>query len=116
MHFRQGYPSFHYVKKLYPELFINKDHSSFQCDNYALATHHKTNYPPRPYTPTVPFALMHGDVLGASRVSTLTEKRWFISITNDHIRVNWVFLLKEKIKVETIFKNLFKMIETKYNT
>ena len=114
-HFRLGHPSFSYLKKLYPNLFINKDLSSFHCEICALAKHHKSNYPSRIYTPTSPFTLIHSDIWGPSRVSTSNEKRWFMTIIDDHTRISWVYLLKEKSEVETIFKFFFNMVQTQYN-
>lgn len=116
MHFRLGHPSFHYLKKLFPKLFINKDPSSFHCDISALAKHHKSTYSPRVYTPTTPFALIHSDIWGASRVSTLNGKKWFVTLIDGHTRVSWVFLLKEKSEVETIFKKIYNIVQTQFNT
>ena len=115
MHFRLGHPSFSYLKRLYPTLFLNKDPSSFHCDICALAKHHKNHYPTRLYTPTSPFSLIHSDIWGPSRVSTLKEKRWFMTIIDDHTRISWVYLLKEKNEVETIFKTFFNMVQTQYS-
>ena len=45
-HFQLGHPSFFYLKQLFPNLFINKDPSSLQCEICALAKHHRSSYPP----------------------------------------------------------------------
>ena len=116
MHFRLGHPSFHYLKKLFPELFINKDLSSFHCEICGLAKHHKNTYPAREYKPTKPFSLIHSDIWGTSRVPTCNGKRWFITLIDDHTRVTWVFLLKEKSEVENVFKKFFSMVQTQFNT
>ncbi|CAH9064002.1 unnamed protein product, partial [Cuscuta epithymum] len=80
MHYRLGHRSFYYLKKLFPQLFHNKNPSSFHCDVCALAKHHKSSYIPHSYKPTSPFTLVHSDIWGASRVSTLKGQRWFITI------------------------------------
>ena len=38
-HFRLGYPNFHYLRYLLPNLFNNKDPSLFQCEICQLAKH-----------------------------------------------------------------------------
>ena len=85
-HQQLGYPSFSYLKFLYLQLFLNKDLSSFHCDHRVLTKHSRSPHPSRPYTPSCPFHLMHGDVWGPSRVSTITGKRWFVTFIDDHTR------------------------------
>ncbi|GAV71580.1 bZIP_1 domain-containing protein/gag_pre-integrs domain-containing protein [Cephalotus follicularis] len=38
-HFRLGHPSFSYLEKMFPSLFINKCFKSFQCETCQLAKH-----------------------------------------------------------------------------
>ncbi|CAH9070987.1 unnamed protein product [Cuscuta europaea] len=116
MHYRLGHPSFSYLKMLFPKLFLNKNPSSFHCDMCALAKHHRSSYIPHSYKPTSPFTIVHTDIWGASRVSTLKGKRWFVTIIDDHTRVTWVFLLKEKSEIEEVFKQFYSMIQTQFNT
>ena len=47
-------------------------------------------------------------------MSTLNGKRWFMTIIDDHTRLSWVFLLKEKSEVETILRNFFNIVLTHY--
>ena len=88
----------------------------FHCDRCAFAKHHRNSYIPHNYKPTSPFTLVHSDIWGASRVSTLKGKRWFVTIIDDHTRVTWVFLLKEKSEVENVFRNFYTMVQTQFNT
>ncbi|CAH9080868.1 unnamed protein product [Cuscuta epithymum] len=116
LHYRLGHPSFYYLKKVFPQLFINKDVSLFHCDMCALAKHHKNSYIPHSYKPTSPFTLVHSDIWGASRVPTIKGKRWFVTIIDDHTRVTWVFLIKEKSEVEKVFRDFYAMVQTQFNT
>jgi len=54
-HYRLGHPSFYYLKRLFPSLFLNKNPSSFQCEICILAKQHRSTYSPQPYKPTKPF-------------------------------------------------------------
>ncbi|TYI95838.1 hypothetical protein E1A91_D01G026800v1 [Gossypium mustelinum] len=67
-HFRLGHPSFQYLAKLFPALFINKRPNSFSCKVCSLAKHTKSSYFPSTYKPSYPFALIHSDIWGPSRV------------------------------------------------
>ena len=43
-------------------------------------------------------------------------KKRFISFIDDHIRVCWVYLLRDKSEIAQIFENLNAMIQTQYNS
>ena len=51
---------------------------------------------------------------GPSRVPTVSGKRWFVSFIDDHTRVSWVFLLKDKSDVAMVFKNFYAMVLTQF--
>ena len=74
-HYRLGHPSFQYLKILFPNLFKNKIPSSFKCEICALAKHHQASYPPRPNKPFAPCSLIHSDVWGPSRISSISRKK-----------------------------------------
>jgi len=115
-HCRLGHPSFLYLKHLFPNLFRNKLLSSFQCDICQLAKHHRASFPIQPYKASKPFILIHSDVWGPSRTLTNFGKRWFITFIDDHTRLSWVYLLKEKSEAEHVFKNFYNMVETQFQT
>ena len=69
-----------------------------------MAKHHHAYFSPQPYKDSKPFTMIHSDVWGPCRVSTSYEKRWFVTFIDDHTRLTWVYLMKEKSKVETIFQ------------
>ena len=100
-HFGLGHPNFQYLKHLFPKLFINKDPSSFHCKICELAKHHRAYFPSQPYKAFKPFSLIHNDVWESSRVGTFLGKKWFITFIDDHTRVSWVYLRKEKSKSST---------------
>ena len=59
------------------------------------------------------FSLIHSDLWGPSKTSNITCSKWFIScIDDDHTRICWVNLLKEKSKVKEILKSFNVMINT----
>lgn len=113
LHCRLGHPSFSYLKHLFPSLF--KNHDLFQCEICQLAKHNRIFLPSQPYRASKPFSLIHSDIWGPSRVCSLTNKRWFITFTDDHTRVCWVYLLKGKAEVGSVFQNFYSLIKTQYN-
>ena len=69
-------------------------------------------FSPQNYRTSKPFALIHSDIWGPSRVSTLSHQRWFLSFVDDHTRVCWVFLLRDKSEATVVFKNFHAMVKT----
>ena len=115
-HFRLGHPSFHYLKRLFPSLFSYKNPSSFQCEICALANMHRSPDFSRPYVPSKPFSLVHSDIWGPSRISTISGKRWFVTFIDDHTRMGWVSLMEQKSEVENIFKTFHNMVYNQFET
>jgi hypothetical protein len=114
-HARLGHPNFMYLKKMYPNLFINKDISSIQCEICELAKHHRTSFPVVPYKPSHPFSLIHSDLWGPSRIPNRTNKKYFISFIDDHTRTCWVYLLKDKMEVREVFIQFYSMVNTQFS-
>ncbi|CAN1121074.1 Retrovirus-related Pol polyprotein from transposon TNT 1-94 [Linum perenne] len=109
-HFRLGHPSFTYLERLFPKLFINKKAQFYQCEVCQLAKHTKSNYPSIGYRPTHPFAIIHSDIWGPMKVKTLNGARWFVTFIDDHSRQTWTYLMKDKSETRTIFQQFYMMI------
>lgn len=54
--------------------------------------------------------------LGRSHSPTHTHSKWFIMFTDDHTRIFWVYLFKEKTKVQDIFINFHDGTDAISNT
>ena len=110
-HYCQGHPNFPYLECLFPSLFINKNAKLFQCDVCRISKHTRNHYAPRPHTPSLPFSLIHGDIWGPSRVENITGARGFLLLVDDHTRLSWAFLMKNKSETNQIFQKFHKMIQ-----
>ena len=97
-----------------PDLFKNKDLAFFQCEICKLAKHHRSTFSIQPYQPSKHFLLIHTDIWGPSRISTRCGKKWFVTFIDDHTRVCWVCLLKEKSKVESVFQKFYSKVLTQF--
>ena len=47
---------------------------------------------------------------------TLTKTRWFITFIDNHTRVWWIYLFKEKSLAKRVFKIFHAMIKTQFQT
>ena len=113
-HYRLRHPNFYYLRYLLPNLFKNKSPSSYHCEFCELAKYHRSFFPPQKYKASKPFSLIHSDVWGPSRVSTFSGKRWFVTFIDDHTRLCWEFLLKDKSEVKNVFQSFYAMVKTQF--
>ena len=115
-HYRLDHPSFPYLRFLFPILFKNKRLSNFQCEVCQMEKHTRLVFPAKPYRPSNPFTLIHSNLWGPSQVTNLIGAKWFITFIDDHSRICWVYLLKEKSEVFQTFKNSYSMIKNYFQT
>jgi len=114
-HRRLGHPSFGYMKYLFPSLFTNKSMIDLTCDTCILAKSHRTTYPLSMNKSNIPFALVHSDVWGPSPVSTISGIRWFVIFIDDCTRMTWLYLLKNKSDVLSVFQSFHTMVQTQFS-
>lgn len=115
-HKRLGYPNFVYLKKVMPQLFSGIHVTDLKCEVCIFAKQTRGQYLPRPYESSSPFNLIHSDVWGPSRVANLNGSRWFVTFVDDHSRLTWVYLMKNKSEVGDIVKQYITLIRTQFNT
>lgn len=53
---------------------------------------------------------------GPFSVPTVEGYRYFLTIVDDHTPLTWIYLMKTKAEVLTIFPDFLQMIETQYKT
>ena len=59
--------------------------------------------------------MIHSDAWGTSKIKNITGTRWFVSFVDDHTRIYWIFLMKDKSKVGLSFKKIYNMIQTQFH-
>ncbi|KAA0065411.1 Retrovirus-related Pol polyprotein from transposon TNT 1-94 [Cucumis melo var. makuwa] len=102
-------PEVSIYEHLFPNLYSKIKVSNLSCDVCIRAKQHRVSFPIQPYKPTHPFTLVHSDVWDPSKVTTSSEKQWFVTFIDDHTRLTWVFLISDKSKVTSIFWGFYHM-------
>jgi len=102
-HQRLGHPSFLILQHMLPALFLHNNVSKFQCETCELSKHHHVSFSPSINKSDAPSVLIHTDVWGPSRVVFLSSYRWFVSFIDDFSQTTWVYLLKDKSDVFSVF-------------
>ncbi|GKA72567.1 retrovirus-related pol polyprotein from transposon TNT 1-94 [Tanacetum coccineum] len=62
----------------------------------------------------VPFELIHIDIWGPYKVSTLRYHKYFLTIVDDYSKAVWTYLLIKKYDAYSIFKSFIKFIKTQF--
>ena len=57
--------------KLFPSLFVKHDISDFKCGVCEMAKSHRTSFPPSLNKSSIPFMIIHSNVWGPSKATTL---------------------------------------------
>ena len=59
--------------------------------------------------------VIHSNVWGPSKISTLGGSCWFVTFIDDCTRMTWLCLMKSKGEVNLLFQKFHKMVHTQYN-
>ena len=86
------------------------------CDHCLIGKQHRTSFASTSTRKTGLLELVHTDVGGPMEVKSLVGSIYFVTFIDDHTRVYWVYLMKEKLEVELVFKNFSNMIENQFHT
>ena len=116
MAFKVRPPYFKYLSLLFPKFFVEQDISSLQCEVCEFAIHDRNYFPIQSYKPSKLFSMIHSDVWRPNQTSILSNKKWFITFMDDHTRLCWIYLVKEKSEVGQIIKKNCKLVQTQFNT
>lgn len=116
-HQRLGHPSYNKIRVLSKSLDISNskiDHESV-CKVCPLAKQKRLSFSSANNLSSSPFELLHLDVWGPFHVPTVDEYKYFFTIVDDCTRVTWLYLLKNKSSVQTVFPEFLAYVETQYN-
>lgn len=117
-HKRLGHPSFRRLDAISDLLGTtkHKNKGSSFCHICHLAKQKKLSYPSPNNMCNEIFQLLHIDIWGPFSVETMEGFRYFLTVVDDHSRATWIFLLRNKNDVLSVFPNFIQQVELQYNT
>ena len=115
-HRRLGHPSFEILRKVFPNLVSPSNVTKLHCDVCEIAKHHRVSYPSSENKTTLPFSIVHSDVWGPCRTTSLFGHRWFVTFIDEHTRHMWVYLMHDKSEVFSLFVTFYNMISNFFDT
>ena len=95
-HNRLGYPSFRYLRCLFPDLFTKFNESDFKCESCIQAKSHWVPYSISLNKCDTSFLIVHSDVWGPAPITISSSVCWFVTFVDDCTRMTWLYVLKNK--------------------
>ena len=91
--------------------------SSIECEPCQLGKHTRVPFPKRLDQRTKShFELVHIDVWGLFRIESKLRFRYFVTFIDDYFRCTWLFLMKTRAKLFSIFQKFHAEVQTQFNT
>ena len=91
--------------------------SSPKCESCQLRKHTRVSFPKRlEYRTKSPFELIHIDVWGSSRTASTLGFRYFVTFIDDFSRCTWLFLMKSRTELCSMFQKFFVEIRNQFHT
>ena len=110
IHNRLGHPSISTFQKMVPRLSTL---SSLACESCQLGKHTRVSFPQRLNNRAKsPFELVHTDVWGPCRTASTLGFQYFITFIDDYSRCTWLFLMKNRAELYSIFQKFYVEILT----
>ena len=82
------------------------------CEGCALGKQHIISFPKgKAWREKTPLELVHSDVCGPMKTITEGGNRYFLTFIDDYSRMTWVYFLRQKSDVFTVFKKFQAMVE-----
>ena len=114
-HQRLGHPSDKVSQLFSFPHFKNKSCYKDTCLICPLAKQTRLSFPLSSITIIFPFELIHVDIWGGYKVSSISGANYFLTIVDDHTRCTWIYLMKHKSQVRDLLVNFINMVENQFN-
>ena len=63
-----------------------------------------------------PFDIIHCDIWGRYKYSSLYGAHYFLTIVDDYMRFTWIFLMKHKVEAQPLIKRFSSYVSTKFES
>ena len=91
--------------------------SSIKCESCQLGKHTRVPFPRRlNQWRKSPFDLVHTDIWDPSRTESILGFRYFVTFIDDYPRCTWLFLMKTRAELFSIFQKFHTEVRTQFNT
>ena len=111
-HYRLGHPSLDKLHLLQNDLNINTfSDSHFHCSICPLAKQHRLPFHSANNISPSSFDLLHLDIWGPFTPVFVEGYKYFLTIVDDSTRYTWIYFLRNKYDVHTIFPAFYTLVQ-----
>ena len=90
--------------------------SSLACESCQVGKHTRVSFPQRLNNRAKsPFELVHTDVWGPCRTVSTLGFQYFVTFIDDYSQCTWLFLMKNRVELYSIFHYFYAEILTQFN-
>jgi Reverse transcriptase (RNA-dependent DNA polymerase)/Integrase core domain/gag-polypeptide of LTR copia-type/GAG-pre-integrase domain len=111
-HQRLGHPS----DRILHLFDLSLIHDTKTCHPCQFAKLHRLPFPEHSNKSNKLFELIHSDVWGNSPIDSKEGFKYFVTFIDDKSRATWLYLLKSKKEVSSVFQKFYNMVENQFNT
>ncbi|CAA7017765.1 unnamed protein product [Microthlaspi erraticum] len=111
-----GHPAVSKTDLMADVLGVTQRNKDFHCTICPLAKQKHLPFNSKNNMCEAAFDLLHIDTWGPFSVATAEGYKYFLTIVDDHTRVTWIYLMRAKDEVLTVFPEFLQMVETQYKT
>ncbi|KAM7485260.1 hypothetical protein LguiA_001269 [Lonicera macranthoides] len=86
------------------------------CPICPLAKQSRFSFPSSTISTFKSFEIIHCDIWGPYRHSSLTGSHYFLTIVDDYTRFTWIFLMRHKSEAQPLLKHFFSYALTQFNS
>nr|CAN74104.1 hypothetical protein VITISV_008952 [Vitis vinifera] len=110
IHSRLSHPNLSKFQKMVPSF---SSLSSLACESLQLGKHTRVSFPKRLNNRVKsPFELVHTDIWGPCRTASTLGFQYFVTFIDDYSRCTWLFLMKNRAELFSIFQKFYTEIQT----
>lgn len=103
-----------HVLSSYSLPFTSSKNSESVCDACQMAKSHQLPYSNSNKVSNSPLELIYSDVWGPAPVS-IGKYTYYVSFIDDYSKYTWIYLLKKKSDVFSMFQGFQRLVERKFN-
>ncbi|KAK4381522.1 Retrovirus-related Pol polyprotein from transposon RE1 [Sesamum angolense] len=113
-HKRLGHPSENVIDHI-PTLRCKQPKEQSVCSICPLAKQSRKSFPSSDSSADTLFALIHVDIWGPYKQSSLSGCHYVLTVVDDHSRTTWTYLMRYKAQAITFLSTFFRQVQTQYN-
>ncbi|KAK8921170.1 hypothetical protein KSP39_PZI019934 [Platanthera zijinensis] len=99
-HRRLGHAPLPVLQKALPDVSL----PVFQCETCIFGKQPRASFPSNCTRSSAPFILVHSDIWGPYKITSISGYRYFVTFIDDYSRMTWLYLLRDRSELPRVFR------------